>query len=73
MSIIIKEVVGKKDLKKWGQFIDEDKFYIKQCNLSRYSPKTFLNVLFKYIKKIDIGRVFNKMISSIEIINNNFR
>lgn len=46
-----------KDLKKWGQFIDEDKFYIKQCNLSRYSPKTFLNVLFKSIDKSKYERV----------------
>lgn len=33
--------------KKWGAFQDEDMFYIKQQNLEIYSPRTFLNVLFK--------------------------
>ncbi len=33
--------------KKWGGFYDEDTFYTKQQNLAMYSPKTFLNVLFK--------------------------
>ena len=40
-----------KNLQKWGEFKDEDEFYIKQCNLSRYSPRTFLNVLFKPVDK----------------------
>lgn len=33
--------------KKWGAFKDEDTYYTKQQNIAMYSPRTFLNVLFK--------------------------
>ena len=49
----------KKVESKWGKFIDEDQYYIKQCNLAVYSPRTFLNVLFKPVPEDNYKRIKN--------------
>ena len=58
-----KEQLFEKDLKRWGELKDENEFYIKQCNLSRYSPRTFLNIFFKPVdasKYKAVEKVFRK-------------